>query len=104
MSIYVISDPVKEKENMYKVGRTSKTNKGIMTVYTRYLGNPVLKFYNTVPDLFDYKDVEWNILYDLDKYRIKNNNGNKSEWVHLELSKILAIINKCFNEMTKNII
>lgn len=103
MSIYVISDPIKEKENMYKIGRTTKTKKGILSVYTRYLGNPVIKFFNTVPNWFDYKDVECVILYDLDKYRIKNNNGNKSEWIHLELPKILAIINKCFNEMTKNI-
>jgi hypothetical protein len=99
MSIYVITDPIKERENQYKIGRTSKSRNGILTVYTRYLGNPIVKFYKLVPILSNYKNVESNILTLLKDYRIKNNNGNMSEWVKLPLSDILQIINEVFDEL-----
>ena len=63
MSIYVITDPIKENENMYKIGRTNKSLKGILTTYTRYLGNPKIIFYKIVPDSYDYKNVEQAILH-----------------------------------------
>jgi hypothetical protein len=99
MSIYVITDPIKEKENQYKIGRTSKSRNGILTVYTRYLGNPIVKFYKLVPILSNYKNVEKNILTLLKDYRIKNNNGNMSEWIKLPLTVILQVIKEVFDEL-----
>lgn len=83
MSIYVITDNIKSNKNMYKIGRTSKSKKGILSTYTRHLGNPVLKFYQEVPYNYNYKDVERTILQELKTYRIKNSNGNLSEWKYL---------------------
>ena len=99
MSIYVITDPIKENENLFKVGRTTKSKKGILTVYTRYLGNPKIIFYKEVPVAHDYKDVERDILKHFEKRRIKNNNGNKSEWIKMPIKTLLPYIENLFYEM-----
>jgi hypothetical protein len=100
MAIYIITDPIKEKENQYKIGRTRKYRNGILTTYTRYLGNPIIKFYKLVPMMSDYTVVEKNILTLLKGYRIKNNNGNMSEWVKLPLTDILQVIKEVFDDLS----
>ena len=61
MSIYIITDPEKEGNDMYKIGRTSKTKEKILTVYTRYLANASIKFYKEVPESYNYKNIEQHI-------------------------------------------
>ena len=70
-----------------------------MTVYTRYLGNPKIIFYKEVPVAHDYKDVERAILKHFEKRRIKNNNGNKSEWIKIPIKTLLPYIENLFYEM-----
>jgi hypothetical protein len=102
MSIYIITDPIKEKENMYKIGLTNKSQKYILNTYTRYLGNPKIKFFKEIPFKYYYENIQKSILKRVQKYRIHNNNNNMSEWVKLPLPEILQIVNEFLDDSDSN--
>jgi hypothetical protein len=95
MSIYIITDPIKEKKNMYKIGLTIKSQKCILTTYTQCLENPKIKFFKEVPFKYDYKHIQKCIFKRVQRYRI-------SKWVKLPLTKIIQIVNEIFDDSDSN--
>lgn len=90
-NIYIISSLIRAEKNEYKLGRHKGTSNELSTRYRTYLTKPIIYFFCPVKN---YKTVEKIILQQLAKYRIKNDYDNKSEWICLELEKILQIITK----------
>ena len=90
-SIYLISTHQKAKINEFKVGKFSGSIKKLISRYTTSLVSPIVFYYRKVNN---YTLIEKQILSDLDKFRIINVNGNKSEWIVLDKNKIINIINK----------
>ena len=100
MSIYVLSTPVRANANEFKIGRTIQSEKKLLSAYTRGLGNPHIILFKKSPEYSDYIILEKNILSKVSKYRIKNFNGNASEWVKIEIDILLNIINEEFENMS----
>ena len=90
-SIYLISTHQKAKINEFKLGKFSGSVKKLISRYTTSLVSPIVFYYRKVNN---YTLIEKQILSDLDKFRIINANGNKSEWIALDKNKIINTINK----------
>lgn len=87
-NIYVISTTKRAKKNEYKLGKHKGNSNELLSRYRTYFVNPVIYYFHPVEN---YEIIEKKILKKLTEHRIKNNNDNDSEWICLELNKILQI-------------
>jgi hypothetical protein len=90
-SLYLVSTLEKSKKDEYKFGRYGNTEKKLLSRYRTYLINPICYYFKFVNN---YIVLENKILSLLDDYRLPDENGKKTEWVKLELSKIIPVIDK----------
>ena len=91
MAVYLITSEIYKAINKYKFGRTISTRSEIQSKYQRYHD------YATVIGWYPVKDpvkVETDILRLLDKYRGINPNGNKNEWITMNIDELTAVIDK----------
>ena len=95
MSIYIITNVSKEKKNIYKIGKSRKSQNGIINNYTQYMLNPEIKFFIKIPQ---FKDIINIILYELREYNIKTKFNKLSNWVKLDLYEILQVIHFIIDE------
>lgn len=86
--IYVISDGKSLDE--FKIGKHTGDKKSLDKRYITYYPNYQLHYFEYHSD---HKNDERKILDELSKYRIRNRNSNKSEWIKCSLSTILNTIN-----------
>jgi hypothetical protein len=95
-SIYILSDS--EKLNRYKVGSHTGTLEKLKSRYITAIPTLVVNYLIETPNA---KDVETKFKQIYVNERIKNSNGNTSEWVNMELHEIigslLAIFLNCNN-------
>lgn len=88
-AIYVLSDPDSIVRNKYKIGITRRTKELLLRDYRR--SRPEVQLY-LFEECFNSKEIETLVLNKLEKYRIKHESGNLSEWVQIELPTIISII------------
>lgn len=88
-SLYIISTLKKAKKNIYKFGRHSGSQRKLISRYRTYLTDVII-FYFRPTDNFAF--LEKKILLILDDFIIRDIDGVKTEWIQLELSKIIDII------------
>jgi hypothetical protein len=96
-TIYIVSTEERAKENIYKLGKHTGTIRNLESRYGTPLIDPIIYFF--YPTIYA-SIIENEIKRHLNSKRILNKNGNKSEWINLELKHIINII---FN-IEKNII
>jgi hypothetical protein len=93
---YVITNDVYEQNNMFKFGRTSSSQKELISCYSRGLPNPkILLFYQTNTATQD----EANILTHFKEYRIDGPN-RKSEWLKIEFGILKEYLDDYFEIST----
>ena len=97
-NIYIISTANKAKKNKYKFGRHLTTKKQLISRYATYMFNPVVYFFKQVDN---YVLVENKIKVALDDYILHHDNNNKSEWVELELPKLIKIVTNIIDTHNK---
>lgn len=84
--IYVITNETNAKDNKYKIGYHSGTISGLEKRYKTYLQTPIILFLHN-----GTKHDEGVILKLLDKFRV-----DTSEWVQLDINKLLQVVLKHF--------
>jgi DNA repair exonuclease SbcCD ATPase subunit len=95
MSIYVISNDLNIKYNLFKVGRTKDTNAEIVTKYQRYLsGARLLLWYRS--NLTNYVEDEREILRFFDSNRNRTPNGFKNEWLSISFEQLKTKMDEYF--------
>ena len=102
-SIYIISTIQKADNDKYKFGRHKGPKKKLKSRYRTYLIEPIIYFFKPVNNYILVENIVKDILND---FRIINNNGKKTEWVKLNLLKIIKIIEtviEIFDDMDKKI-
>ena len=87
----MISTKENIKKNKYKFGRHRGTRDKLEKRYQTYFDHPIILYFR---DVTDYVLIENMIKIELDEYRTINKSGSKSEWVCLDLSKIIMRIDK----------
>lgn len=87
--IFVLSTIKLAKKNKYMIGRHNDTSEPLYNRYQSALIDPVV-YHSIESEYVAY--IENKIKRQLDEYRIIDNEGNKSEWVILELSTIISKI------------
>jgi len=85
-SFYVISTQNKSGKNKYKLGRHTGSEKLLRSRYRTYLINPVIFYFGRVINPII---IEANMFDALKDFIIYDENGIKTEWVCLELYKII---------------
>lgn len=90
-AIYVISTKAQASRNRYKVGKHSGTKNKLLSRYRTYLIKPVVYYFEQVKD---YTTFERDLLACFDSHRLITDKGSKSEWVTMDLNKILRKISK----------
>ena len=91
LSIYLISIPERVDKDEYKIGSFKGA---IGELLNRYMTPLIIPIIFSFIGVTNYKIIEKHILKDLDKYRIINLRGNKSEWIKLNKESIINVINK----------
>jgi hypothetical protein len=101
MSIYVISNDLNIKNNLFKVGRTKDTNTEIVTKYQRYLsGARLLLWYPS--NLTNYVEDEKEILRFFDLNRNYTPNGFKNEWLSISFEQLKTKMDEYFGRNEEN--
>jgi F0F1-type ATP synthase membrane subunit b/b' len=101
MSIYVISNDLNIKNNLFKVGRTKDTNTEIVTKYQRYLsGARLLLWYPS--NLTNYVEDEKEILRFFDLNRNYTPNGFKNEWLSISFEQLKTKMDEYFGRNGEN--
>ena len=90
-NIYILSIRDRAKKNIYKIGKHKGNKAKLLKRYQNALINPKIYFFVGVND---YTLIETLIKQKLYDHRIDYPNGKKSEWVKLELEKIITCINR----------
>jgi DNA repair exonuclease SbcCD ATPase subunit len=95
MSIYVISNDLNIKNNLFKVGRTKDTNTDIVAKYQRYLsGARLLLWYPST--IIKYVEDEREILRIFDSNRNRTPNGFKNEWLSIPFEQLKTKMDEYF--------
>ena len=94
-SIYVISTISKSKENEYKIGNHSGTQKKLQSRYQTYLVNPIIFYYRPVTN---WQLIDSKIKSELKKFRLKNDDNKLTEWFKTKLNDIISCINDIIDE------
>jgi hypothetical protein len=101
MSIYVISNDLNIKNNLFKVGRTKDTNTKIVTKYQRYLsGARLLLWYPS--NLTNYVEDEKEIFRLFDLNRNRTPNGFKNEWLSISFEQLKTKMDEYFGQNGEN--
>ncbi|ANB50172.1 T5orf172 domain-containing protein [Powai lake megavirus] len=85
-SIYIVSTLEKAKKKEYKIGQHTGTQRKLLSRYGTPLIDPIIYFFRPV---HNSKKIETLILKKLNKYRIINSSGNKTEWIKLDIDNII---------------
>ncbi len=89
--VYVVGTNEKAKQNLYKIGKHTGSQAKLLNRYKTSLINPYIYHFHPTSN---YSQVEKDLLLALDEFRVENQDGRKTEWVSLELSKILEALFK----------
>jgi hypothetical protein len=85
MSIYVISNDLNSKNNLFKIGRTKNTNVDILSKYQRYLsGARLLLWYPSTDCVSD----ERKLLEMFKSNRGHTPNGFRNEWLNISFVEL----------------
>ena len=93
MSIYIISNDLNSKNNLYKLGRTKDTNVEIVTKYQRYL--PSARLFLWYPST-DCVAVERELLEMFKSHRGQTPNGFRNEWLNISFSELKLKLDQFF--------
>jgi hypothetical protein len=85
MSIYVISNDLNSKNNLFKIGRTKDTNTEIVTKYQRYL--PCARLLLWYPST-NYVSHEKELLQMFKLNRGSTPNGFRNEWLKISFVEL----------------
>ena len=94
-SIYIISTLEKSKINQFKIGRHSGSKESLLSRYRTYLIDPICFYFRSVSNSISIEDI---LKQFFTEYRIKNNNGNYTEWLNLDLPQIIFNIDKIIDK------
>lgn len=98
MSIYVVSNQDLLNNNKLKLGKTTQSSKKLLTIYQRYLDcAEIILWY---PSKNHHKD-ENKLLRKYDKFRGITPNGNKNEWLNIDVYKIKIDLDNYFYKKRK---
>ncbi len=100
-SIYVVSTRKRAMKNKYKVGKHAGNQRKLLGRYGTPLIKPIIYYFKHVDD---YTIIETLVLQNLDSFRIKNDNGIKTEWIRLPLKEIILEIENVVEQYTRNFI
>lgn len=98
-AIYVISTLEHSKKNEYKLGYHTGVKKKLISRYTTSLINPIIHYFRYSKYA---KEIEAKLKQHFEKERIINNNGNKTEWINIQLDILIIEIDKIFSKYEKN--
>ncbi|AQN67869.1 T5orf172 domain protein [Saudi moumouvirus] len=85
-SIYIVSTLEKAAQNEYKIGSHTGTQRKLLARYGTPLIDPIIYFFRPV---YNSKKIETIILEKLNEHRRINSSGNKTEWIKLNIDKII---------------
>lgn len=97
--IHIISTAEMAEENEFKLGRHKGSLEKLLSHYKGPLINPEIYF---VMHVTNNVDIKSKILKSVDKYRIKNCNNRKTNWLNLDLSNIISHITNVMEEEWAN--
>jgi hypothetical protein len=89
-AIYVISDPVYADLNLYKIGSHTGTQSKLISRYITALPKMFISYYTETQAAYAVETIVKNSFIDC---RIKNRNGNLSEWYNMFILDIISNIN-----------
>jgi len=98
-SIYIISTCSRSKKNMFKIGKHTGSQEQLLTRYETYLIHIKIYYFRSVSD---YNKIENLIKSKLKRQRIKKANGNYTEWINLELPKLISCIDEIIDQYEYN--
>ena len=88
--IYIITDKYRKRRNKYKIGKHKGSKDALYDRYKTSLINPIICYFIEVTN---HTLIETLVKRQLDEYRVKyKKDGGKSEWIKLDLSKIIKCI------------
>jgi hypothetical protein len=93
MSIYVISNDLNSKNNLFKIGRTKDTNTEIVTKYQRYL--PCARLLLWYPST-NYVSHEKELLQMFKLNRGSTPNGFRNEWLKISFVELKSKLDVFF--------
>ena len=94
-SVYIVSTLKIAKDDEYKLGMHSGTQKKLLSRYGTPLIDPIIYFFRPVND---FKKIEALALKKFNKYRIINDSGKKTEWIKLNLNTLTIGLTKIISE------
>lgn len=94
---YIITTPDLRVNNKYKIGITSKEQKELIKQYSRQQPELYIVLYLHVNNSKDLENKVKSILY---QHRIDNYNGNKSEYIKLDIREIISTLLNCDPEIS----
>ena len=90
--VYIISTSEKAKNNIFKIGKHTGSQGRLLSRYKTSLIDPYICYFH---ESDDYSEIEKLLLGKMEDFRIKNEDGRKTEWIKLELSKIIQALIEC---------
>lgn len=87
--LYIVSFRQMVAENKYKFGMYAGTREQLISRYITPMPDPIIYYYREVLNNYE---IEQSVLSKLDKHRVINNRGNKSEWIQMSLHEIIDTI------------
>ena len=94
-NVYVISTLEDTKENIYKIGVHTGSQKLLLSRYRTYLINPEIYYYRLTTNS---EKIDSKIKKELKEYRLKDEDGRYTEWFQLQLNKIRKCIDGIIEE------
>src|SRR5580692_11755962 len=96
--IYILSNSIYVKSDMYKVGKHTGTMSQLISRYRTALIDPKIYLFVSCEK---YTYVENEIKYELKTNRIKYD-GKLSEWVNLPITELIEIVTNIINRCCNN--
>ena len=87
--IYIITSPIHEKDQTYKIGRHTGSLKELLKRYMTPIPNAVVRFNHSTANPVEHERVILNLV---GNFRILTAEGRKTEWVKMPLSDLIRTI------------
>lgn len=99
-SVYIISNPSRAGKLEYKIGKHTGLESKLLSNHRGTLKDPVIFLFLPCSDS---KMIEKIILKKLTKFRIKNDSGRLTEWVRMDLGRLIEEVKNIESEFKSTI-
>ena len=89
-----MTSPTEKTKNNYKIGVHTGDKNKLINRYSTYLRNVIVEYFRNDVNAIEHEKIVKQKLF---KNRLPNNNGNATEWVHINLGNLKKIIDNVIN-------